>query len=142
VSELSHQIIRGSVKPDACFVDMGFSHVLSYISPPSSSRTSLPLFSYTNMQILIWLLASSGAVATNCYAPSGLEVAIWSPCPGQNTEMCCALGNGDTCTSDGLCLNPNGLKYRDGCTDPTWQDPGCTRLCMCRLTSMLLAIDN
>jgi hypothetical protein len=94
------------------------------------------------MHTLVFFLALSGVTAINCYDPAGTVLSQWVPCPGTNTKQCCDLGNGDTCTSDGLCLNTNGYTYRDGCTDPTWTDPSCVRLCMCKLPIILQAIER
>ncbi|KAL8688903.1 MAG: hypothetical protein Q9218_005300 [Villophora microphyllina] len=45
--------------------------------------------------------------------------------------MCCRTNSTDTCNSDGLCQSDwDGNLWRDFCTDPTWQAPGCTKLCL------------
>ena len=52
--------------------------------------------------------------------------------------MCCAtntstipLENIDTCNSDGLCIpDDNNGVWRKLCTDPTWKDPACVKLCI------------
>ena len=82
----------------------------------------------------LWILTIAATVTADCYDPAGQdESPFWSPCPITGTKMCCAFGNGDLCTAGGLCLN-GGRYWRDGCTDPTWQDPGCVKLCLCTLT--------
>jgi hypothetical protein len=77
---------------------------------------------------------------TTCYAPNGTAITtdpccdgIYSPCNG--TGMCCALGrpvyHPNTCLGNGLCEDvATGWIWRESCTDPTWQDPRCLKLCM------------
>lgn len=46
--------------------------------------------------------------------------------------MCCLLDSPtpNTCNPDGLCIPyKNGFIYRDTCTDPTWEDPACLKIC-------------
>jgi hypothetical protein len=47
--------------------------------------------------------------------------------------MYCAIGPGrqsdpDICASNGLCLDPGGTWWREGCTDQSWSDPACIKL--------------
>lgn len=51
--------------------------------------------------------------------------------PDGEASMCCRLGNErpDTCRPDGLCQNGN-LLWRESCTDSTWKQKGCIKLCI------------
>ncbi|KAJ8118084.1 hypothetical protein OPT61_g856 [Boeremia exigua] len=47
-------------------------------------------------------------------------------------SSCCVVG--DLCLTNGMCKNPldppdNNWFWRNGCTDSTWSDPACPRLC-------------
>lgn len=49
--------------------------------------------------------------------------------------MCCALGRPvyhiNKCLGNGLCEDVStGWIWRESCTDPTWTDPRCLKLCM------------
>ena len=49
--------------------------------------------------------------------------------------MCCALGRPvyhvNACLANGLCEDvTTGWIWRESCTDPTWEDPRCLKLCM------------
>lgn len=56
-------------------------------------------------------------------------------CGAKNEHsMCCRWNTDvgpDTCRRDGLCANEGSitLLWRESCTDPTWQDEGCLKLC-------------
>jgi hypothetical protein len=84
---------------------------------------------------------SSGAtMSMNCYSIDGKPYASFEdyiPCntsraTGSHTS-CCAPG--DKCLTNGLCQGQvdssrkSNLFWRDGCTDPTWKDPACPRVC-------------
>ena len=77
------------------------------------------------------------AAAQNCYYPNGTDAnaGYSSPryvaCNAKATaSMCCDIR--DTCVSDGLCYSGwyDGNTWRDFCTDKSWQDPACTKLCV------------
>ena len=72
---------------------------------------------------------------------AGLPTNLYSPCdPNASASMCCAqdpsspfLNNksGVDCRSDGLCADAgNDALWRTACTDPTWQNPECIKLCI------------
>ena len=87
----------------------------------------------------LWLVLSLFArsiLAVSCYHPDGQISAYagYAPCeaavPG-GASMCCGTGRAsfpDVCSPDGLCRNGGDI-YRDDCTDPTWENPGCLQLC-------------
>ena len=82
-------------------------------------------------------------VSATCYYPNGTADSTrgQSPCHTGNGlhSMCCWMDTTDTpthpapdsCRSDGLCVpaDNQGL-WRNTCTDPTWQDPACVKLCI------------
>lgn len=83
------------------------------------------------MRVPIASLLLAPAVRAVCFGTDGRNASnVWQPCPVTGTKMCCAFGNGDTCTPDGLCLN-NGRYWRDGCTDQGW-GAGCLNVCLCK----------
>lgn len=85
-------------------------------------------------------LATASTIAPTCYAPNGTAITTdpccdgtYSPCNG--TGMCCALGRPiyhiNKCLGNGLCEDVStGWIWRESCTDPTWTDPRCLKLCM------------
>lgn len=55
----------------------------------------------------------------------------YQPCnAGDPVSMCCHIA--DECRSDGLCHSTwfDGNVWRDFCTDKTWEDPACIKLCV------------
>ncbi|KAF3308191.1 hypothetical protein TWF173_001659 [Orbilia oligospora] len=78
-----------------------------------------------------------------CYYPDGRlrNSTDYQPCNnvvGQHS-MCCALANrgsgGDLCLPNGLCsaFTADGSQtalWRESCTDPTWEDPACLKICL------------
>lgn len=81
----------------------------------------------------------------NCYWPNGTDRndaagarspdQFYAAChPDAKASMCCAIGparqsNPDMCTSNGLCLGPDGVTWwRESCTDQSWTDPACVQL--------------
>ncbi|KAL9043723.1 MAG: hypothetical protein Q9214_003101, partial [Letrouitia sp. 1 TL-2023] len=94
------------------------------------SAPSLQLFS-----VLVVLAASSALAASTCYAPNGTAIVDEFPYTPCNTNdefsMCCRISSTDTCRPDGLCDSAwDGKVWRDYCTDPTWEDPSCVKLCV------------
>jgi len=85
-------------------------------------------------------ITSAATLTPTCYMPNGTAVTTdpccdgaYSPCNG--TGMCCALGRPvlhiNSCLGNGLCEDVStGWIWRESCTDPTWQDPRCLKLCM------------
>jgi hypothetical protein len=80
-------------------------------------------------------------MSTQCYGIDGTPYATFDryiPCNstgaavGQHTS-CCAPG--DICLTNGLCQSQGdnnrkaNLFWRNGCTDPTWNDPACPKHC-------------
>ncbi|KAH4227188.1 hypothetical protein HBH98_187680 [Parastagonospora nodorum] len=80
-------------------------------------------------------------MTSRCYALDGQPYANFDryiPCNataaanGENTA-CCAPG--DNCLSNGMCQSQLDNKrkanifWRNGCTDPTWNDPACPKHC-------------
>ncbi|KAK6356987.1 hypothetical protein TWF718_001320 [Orbilia javanica] len=78
-----------------------------------------------------------------CYFPDGSlrNSTDYQPCNnvrGQHS-MCCAIANrgssADICLSNGLCSGATAdgegrALWREGCTDPTWEDPACLKICL------------
>lgn len=94
-----------------------------------------------------FLILSSFAVVhvvADCFLPNGTDSNVaegltnsskscgftW---PGAQHSMCCRIGDNpiyDVCNSDGTCKyiwGPVDRLWREGCTDQTWEDPGCLR---------------
>ncbi|KAK6363338.1 hypothetical protein TWF730_000774 [Orbilia blumenaviensis] len=80
-----------------------------------------------------------------CYYPDGSlrNSTDYQPCNnvrGQHS-MCCAIANrgsgADICLSNGLCSGATAdgvgrALWRESCTDPTWEDPACLKICLRR----------
>lgn len=111
----------------------------------------LVVMSFTRIQIyqLSLLFCYIQQCYSACYLPNGTMVGIdpdggaYVPCDIDG-GMCCALGRPSTsrfvdyCRSDGLCESPgSGDVYRESCSDPTWKDPRCLKLCVDEGTSIL-----
>jgi len=75
-----------------------------------------------------------------CYQRNGTEISSqdYQPCTSSAgaTSMCCATSrlNADLCLPSGLCVGGadtagGRLFWRESCTDPTWQDPACLKIC-------------
>ena len=88
---------------------------------------------------------SSFSYFTTCFLPNGTvdagnngaEKHYYNTCnnTGTSVSMCCRTTDAsgrpaETCRPDGLCADTNGEIWRNGCTDPSWQDPACVKLCM------------
>ncbi|OAL52559.1 hypothetical protein IQ07DRAFT_678517 [Pyrenochaeta sp. DS3sAY3a] len=80
-------------------------------------------------------------MTTRCYGVDGVphDVGRYIPCNTTAVENgghtgCCARG--DNCLTNGFCQSQiddqrdANLFWRNGCTDPTWQDPACARYCV------------
>ena len=81
---------------------------------------------------------SSNNNATACWWPNGQTNGatrknpqadpFFVPCdPSARHSACCALG--ESCTENGLCYSGSGGIYRGACTDSTWQDSACAKVC-------------
>ena len=77
-----------------------------------------------------------------CFLPNGtadqgndgVELFNFEPCSNTTGySMCCRQSSpgetGEICRPDGLCSDDSGEIWRNGCTDQTWQDPACVKLC-------------
>lgn len=100
---------------------------------------TLPLSTVVTVLFLFIDVSKAG-----CYLPNGTDTNLahetenqYLSCnhtwPGAQHSMCCRTAAGqDTCLDNGLCQNvpvgPDSLIWRESCTDPTWEDPGCLRL--------------
>ncbi|RDW73200.1 hypothetical protein BP6252_07107 [Coleophoma cylindrospora] len=78
-------------------------------------------------------VASAQDAGTQCYVLDGAASSDYYRCNNETSghSSCCQVGN--TCYSNGVCQGYNGavLDYlREGCTDPSWQDPACLDVCV------------
>lgn len=81
---------------------------------------------------------------SQCFFPNGTQYTDkkFTPCNltavanNAGHSACCAVG--DLCLTNGMCRNPSddsnsrndNWYWREGCTDPTFQDDACPRYCM------------
>ncbi|KAF2750501.1 hypothetical protein M011DRAFT_456368 [Sporormia fimetaria CBS 119925] len=89
--------------------------------------------------LLLLLIAPFDTFAQKCYALDGTELdTSFKPCnPTAEHSGCCATnrssGPNDLCLDSGLCMAPAGDAVgtisQAGCTDPTFQAPGCPKVC-------------
>lgn len=72
------------------------------------------------------------STSKKCYWPNGVEIEDSPPCDlNSSGHSACCLPNA-VCLSNGLCWQQdlwNNRLARFGCTDPTWQDNACPRIC-------------
>lgn len=79
--------------------------------------------------------------AQSCYLPDGIDRSTINPnstyeictptVAGSQHSMCCdsTAAGGGKCQPSGLCYYSSyNTLFREGCTDPTWQDPSCLKL--------------
>jgi hypothetical protein len=80
-------------------------------------------------------------MSTRCYGIDGTPYVTFDryiPCNATAAALgkqtaCCAPG--DNCLTNGLCQGQSDSKakrnlfWRNGCTDPTWNDPACAKQC-------------
>jgi hypothetical protein len=82
--------------------------------------------------------AQIAIMPSKCYGIDGTPYATldrYIPCNSTTSghTSCCAPG--DSCLTNGLCQGPADNKrkanifWRNGCTDPTWNDPACAKVC-------------
>ncbi len=95
---------------------------------------------YALFGLLVSLLLHAQTVEVPCYAPDGRTIApndSFVPCNKLGitqtgaASSCCLLDGDqprDLCASTGLCIN-NGILRREFCTDKTWQNPACVKVC-------------
>ncbi|KAI9679644.1 MAG: hypothetical protein M1829_001606 [Trizodia sp. TS-e1964] len=102
----------------------------------SAASSSSLLFS--SSLFLLLLLRGNHAQQTApryCFWPDGTIDQLSVPCRaagGANGphSMCCTGNNQSACLSNGLCLWLGDFTVdRNSCTDRSWQDPMCTRIC-------------
>jgi hypothetical protein len=88
-----------------------------------------------SLPTLLFLASVVRSATAACYAPDGSLRSNdngndFQPCGGA-TGMCCNMAFGDACQPNGLCYNAGAkLLWRESCTDPTWESPGCLNLCL------------
>jgi hypothetical protein len=96
-----------------------------------------PTRSLLSLLVVLFLLLSS--ISAKCYNYDGTpSTSAFKACNGTAISMCCELGvsdnnNGDVCGSGstyGLCGVTGQQLSRGSCTDPTWKDPACLKLCI------------
>ncbi|KAM7191324.1 hypothetical protein V8F20_009379 [Naviculisporaceae sp. PSN 640] len=84
------------------------------------------------------VLALIQQVSGACYRPNGVDRNAnttpdnYQACSkGGGHSMCCSTKSFDTCRDNGLCWNEGAkILWREACTDPTWRDPACLKLCV------------
>jgi hypothetical protein len=86
--------------------------------------------------VLAVLLITYTCLAANCYTPNGLLMSSdYQPCKlDSGHSMCCASNrttkNVNHCVQHYLCADgDSNILWRESCTDPTWQDDACLKLC-------------
>lgn len=95
-------------------------------------------------------LRQTATMTTQCYGVDGTpdKQGRYIPCNITAVEEgshsgCCAPG--DNCLTNGLCQGQSdekrkaNLYWRNGCTDPTWEDAACARHCIGMGTSLALS---
>jgi hypothetical protein len=114
--------------------------------------TLVPSVSSLRSLALVFLITISPVLCQICYYPDGTaHVADYQPCHTGRVSMCCATNRtgpgANICRSDDLCIetgtttNPGtNHVWREGCTDPSWTDPACLKLCVSGLGKLLLMI--
>src|ERR1700760_2952976 len=103
------------------------------------------MIAFTTLIALILLRLASSRASAQCYNPDGTQASSqYQPCTSGRPSMCCALNRTssvvNSCRSDNLCADAdNNVLWRESCTDPTWQDPACIRLCFEGFTQGLVS---
>ncbi|KAI9774140.1 MAG: hypothetical protein M1840_005233 [Geoglossum simile] len=75
-------------------------------------------------------LLSAGDSTGTCYYPNGNSSSGLIPCNATAAQSHCCR-SADVCLTNKLCFSP-GLNaiVRRGCTERTWNDPACPRVCL------------
>lgn len=104
----------------------------------------LPTTAFVSLSLLLRAIHAS-----TCYWPDGQANPNLSylPCNDGAVSMCCATNRTiptvNSCRPDGTCLEESTQTvWRESCTDPTWKDPKCLKLCytgICKLVWCMLA---
>ena len=86
------------------------------------------LTSYLNRHVgLLFLFEQVHVIAQTCYFPDQSTVALgYLPCEPTVDGIpspCCR--SDDVCSASGICIGPDGVPYRGGCTDRMWLSPDC-----------------
>ncbi|KAF2667654.1 hypothetical protein BT63DRAFT_480588 [Microthyrium microscopicum] len=87
--------------------------------------------------LAIVLLSLPRISSSHCYHPDGTSTSDdYAPCHNDagKASMCCATNrttaNVNGCRTDGLCWEIETQNvWRESCTDATWKDPSCVKLC-------------
>ncbi len=75
---------------------------------------------------LVILGISTSLVYATCYWPDGSVRDDFVPC--SSSKVCCK--SGEACLSNGLCYGATlNFAYRGACTDKTWPESECPRVC-------------
>ncbi len=99
---------------------------------------------YVVFAVIVSLVLQAQTAEVPCFAPDGKTVApndSFVPCNKLGitqvgvASSCCLLDTDsgdastrDLCASTGLCVN-GGVIRREFCTDKTWQNPACVKVC-------------
>jgi len=92
------------------------------------------MLNYYTFLLGLEFLSATTTVSATCFLPNGTDRSLgYRPADqyipintGDNVTMCCAATDGPR--SDGLCVSGTNI-YRESCTDQSWQDPRCIKLC-------------
>ena len=94
----------------------------------------LPLGSVLFVGILMVAATVQGSDQYSCYFPDkslDLKSFACNVTAAQNggASACCYAN--DLCFKSGACYQDwSGVMYRQGCTDPTFRDPACPKMCL------------
>jgi hypothetical protein len=79
-----------------------------------------------------------------CYGPNQQPLTLYDylPCFANETGACCS--NEDNCLSNGLCFNSGGnnLLSQGGCTNESFDIPGCAKICSGPFISLSNALSS
>jgi hypothetical protein len=98
-----------------------------------------PMIAIVRTVVVVFLIATdSTCLAASCFFPdsSPQESPDYQPCNSTaGHKMCCATNRKTTsvnsCIQHGLCADADkNIMWRETCSDPTWQDEGCLKLCI------------
>ena len=116
--------------------------VRSFIDTTLNYYSELLIRMRTLSLIALITLVQTVTASVTCYGPNGTANiedccgGAYSPCNGIS-GMCCALGRTineqhqrNAWVMASCYQENNGELWRESCTDPTWQDPSCLKLCL------------